>query len=190
MVPRDSFHKYYRPFEAYPTRYWPGPCKGFCPENACWRPKQRNGHKAIYGPDSKFLAIRRRYENENDTQFDSFFCCLASFGATASCAGSFQVSALYTWNELDQSAGAYRPKDGRCEVDSWPSNAGSGSKLVAAKPSRGFVPIGYRCTDSYLFLQRRALQDVCDLRPNLHGRAHRGGHGDVHFGEIRPGDKC
>ena len=25
---------------------------------------------------------------------------------------------------------------------------------------------------------------------SFHGRAHRGGHGEVHFGEIRPGDKC
>src|SRR6266478_5800183 len=78
----------------------------------------------------------RRERHENDTHFDSLFCCFASFGATASCAGSFQVSALYPRNELEQSAGAYRPKDGRCEVDSWPSSAGSRSNLVAAKPPR------------------------------------------------------
>ncbi len=39
-------------------------------------------------------------------------------------------------------------------------------------------------------LQRRALQDFCDLRSNLHGRAHRRGHGEVYFGEVWPGDKC
>src|SRR2546429_5416375 len=51
---------------------------------------------------SKFLGVRERHENENDAQFDSLFCCFASFSAAASCAGPFQVSALYPWHEFDQ----------------------------------------------------------------------------------------
>jgi hypothetical protein len=47
-----------------------------------------------------------------------------------------------------------------------------------------------RRTNSPVVLQRRALQDFCDLRSNLNGRAHCGGHGEVHFREIRPGKKC
>src|SRR5882672_2891246 len=102
----NPFHEYYRPFPTYPTRYWPGPCKGFCLENACCS-KRRSGRKAICGSDFKFLGIRGRYENENDAQFNSLFCCPASYGAIALWTGSFQVSALYLWNELDQSVGAY-----------------------------------------------------------------------------------
>src|SRR6266704_4404307 len=88
------------------------------------------------GSDFKLLEILRSYENENDTQFDSLLYCLVSYGPIASCAGSFQVSALYPWHELDQSAGAYLPKDGRCIGDSWPASAGAGTELVAAERSR------------------------------------------------------
>ncbi len=48
-----------------------------------------------------------RHANENDAQFNSLFCCPASYDTIASWTGSFQVSALYVWNEPNQSIGAY-----------------------------------------------------------------------------------
>jgi hypothetical protein len=43
---------------------------------------------------------------------------------------------------------------------------------MAAERSRDFPPIGQRRTDSFLFLQWRALQNFRDLRSTFHGRAH------------------
>src|SRR5690348_2361000 len=140
-----------------------GPCKGFCPENACCRTKQRNRHKAIYGPDSKFLAIRRRYENENDSHFDFRFGRAAHGCAFTPCAGSFEVSAFYSWNEPDHSVEAYGPKGDRFEGDSCSSSNDSGTGMVAAECSRSFVPTGSRQTNAFLLLQRRALQDFGNL---------------------------
>src|SRR5436305_221121 len=62
--------------------------------------------------------------------------------------------------------------------------------MVAPERPWDSPPVGQRRTDSLLSLQWRALQDFCELRFAFHGRAHRGGHGEVHFGEIRTGHNC
>ncbi len=66
----------------------------------------------------------------------------------------------------------------------------SGSDLVATEHSREFIPGRQRRTDSFLLLQRRALQNYRDLRSNFHGRADLARHGEIHRGGVRTCHKC
>jgi len=129
-------------------------------------------------------------KNESDSQFSPLPCC-PLLSTPCLLRRIFLSTGNLPLERACPKCWSIPAKDGRCKSGSSPPSADSGTELVATESSRGFFQIGYRSKQILFSFYNGELYKISVIYDqNLHGRTHRRRHGEVHFGQIRPRDKC
>src|SRR6266481_2911014 len=141
MVSGHPFCERHGEFPPHPAKFGSGACENSrLKTTTCSRSSDRR--RSIRDCSFDFLGIRRRFENENVTQFDvlprSLSFCVLNYQRT----GLFEVPGILTGNQPGYRAEADTTEASRRESNPRSPNTYPGSELVAARCSRGILPGG------------------------------------------------